>query len=795
MMLNAFCKAKRDKRCGCDQRVNAIGGEYCDYHQYCNNFTDEQKDLVNTGKAERCKDCTKWHFNKNVNTNVYNSICFDCLKRCEWYNDVPMSQNKNRKDRLVGVDKFIKCNVFTKGKTLCCKDHDYAKDYNDDDKKIVSNCKRCNYVKILNDTFHCDKCSDFLKMVEAKHKEKEINLSTNNCIATPYGTQCRNSKKEGEYCDSHKFIPSKTIDNIAEGKKMCEKYGKDYDILDKYIYCSNCGISFLHGSSITSNKALSNKCPCCILHLRKKETERDRGDRRVYHNKYDKSKPGKERKIRFRENNPEKIYEYYTNYRAKKMADNIDEYRKHNAEVARAWRAKNPEYQQKANSIQKINIPYKYGCYKTSANDKGRVFELTYELCEQFFLDDCFYCGCKVDKDKFLHGIDRCDNNIGYTIDNCVPCCVMCNMMKGSIFNVESFILASSNILINLGIIEDEKTNIVFNYKQPKSFNGYKKSAESRNHNFLLTKEQFYSIIVNDCYLCGKQADGNYNGIDRVNNTDDYIIENCKACCGVCNFLKKNYNVSPFLEKMLRIYKFHCKNDKNITDDEIAKICQIATKLYFDRYDNINNNYSDVNNLLDNNDDNYSDAMMYENVYSHIYNDNETNRMNEYNALVLNAIDNDTLNQNLDTCLIGIINTINDDIDKNDTKQEIKKDTKKTIIIDNISSVGNNVTSNKKRAIVRKKEQKIIDQPSKDAKLIYNHTNPEYMKEKAKSNLLKKTERNLPKKTEKSKVGFTIEKIIDDFENEDSVHNNKITYDTHMINKKNGVKNLLDNKK
>lgn len=31
----------------------------------------------------------------------------------------------------------------------------------------------------------------------------------------------------------------------------------------------------------------------------------------------------------------------------------------------------------------------------------------------------------------FAHGIDRVDNSVGYTIENCVPCCTSCNFMKG----------------------------------------------------------------------------------------------------------------------------------------------------------------------------------------------------------------------------------------------------------------------------------------------------------------------------------------------------------------------------
>lgn len=67
-------------------------------------------------------------------------------------------------------------------------------------------------------------------------------------------------------------------------------------------------------------------------------------------------------------------------------------------------------------------------------------FELSREdiikLCQQ----NCYYCGeppkqklpeNRVKNGHFIHnGIDRKDNNIGYTMDNCVPCCTKCNMSK-----------------------------------------------------------------------------------------------------------------------------------------------------------------------------------------------------------------------------------------------------------------------------------------------------------------------------------------------------------------------------
>ncbi len=77
----------------------------------------------------------------------------------------------------------------------------------------------------------------------------------------------------------------------------------------------------------------------------------------------------------------------------------------------------------------------------------------------------------------------------------------------------------------------------------------YKKDAKIRNLSFELTNEQFKEFIIKPCYYCGadkpqKQMYNNwgevkYTGIDRVDNTKGYAVENCVPCCGKCNVIKK----------------------------------------------------------------------------------------------------------------------------------------------------------------------------------------------------------------------------------------------------------------
>ena len=88
----------------------------------------------------------------------------------------------------------------------------------------------------------------------------------------------------------------------------------------------------------------------------------------------------------------------------------------------------------------------KYINYKKSAKDRGYEFNLTLEEFTSLINKDCQYCG----KEGF--GVDRFDNSKGYTSDNCVPCCTMCNKVKSThdyddlMEHIEKMLIKDSNM-------------------------------------------------------------------------------------------------------------------------------------------------------------------------------------------------------------------------------------------------------------------------------------------------------------------------------------------------------------
>ena len=69
---------------------------------------------------------------------------------------------------------------------------------------------------------------------------------------------------------------------------------------------------------------------------------------------------------------------------------------------------------------------FKYYSYRKEARLRSHVFELTFEQFMSYWQKSCFYCGDSI----VTVGLDRVDNLKGYTLDNIVPCCAICNKMK-----------------------------------------------------------------------------------------------------------------------------------------------------------------------------------------------------------------------------------------------------------------------------------------------------------------------------------------------------------------------------
>lgn len=122
----------------------------------------------------------------------------------------------------------------------------------------------------------------------------------------------------------------------------------------------------------------------------------------------------------YREKNKEKHKNYIRLYRLK----NKEQYIKSN----RIWREKNRDKIRIYDEKRRKNPEVRYQKYISGAKVRGYEFSLTIDLFKKIIEGNCYYCG---QSDKI--GIDRKDNNIGYTELNSLPCCWSCNKFKRSL--------------------------------------------------------------------------------------------------------------------------------------------------------------------------------------------------------------------------------------------------------------------------------------------------------------------------------------------------------------------------
>lgn len=109
------------------------------------------------------------------------------------------------------------------------------------------------------------------------------------------------------------------------------------------------------------------------------------------------------------------------------------------------------------------------------------------------------------------------------------------------------------------------------------TLNQYKQNARIKDREFSLTYNDFVKITGSKCYYCNSELyliqktkavfPDEYkpiyihNGIDRIDSSKGYSIENSVPCCIKCNKSKSNLTLEEFKEHIIKIYN-HMKLEK-----------------------------------------------------------------------------------------------------------------------------------------------------------------------------------------------------------------------------------------
>ncbi len=110
-----------------------------------------------------------------------------------------------------------------------------------------------------------------------------------------------------------------------------------------------------------------------------------------------------------------------------------------------------------------------YNTYMKRANDKNLDFTLTKDMFITLTSGSCFYCS-KSNTTSHQNGIDRKNNDMGYTEENCVTCCGECNQMKAN--------LCAADFIQHCKLVSSYKCTITFDTTMTRTY----KTIKRRNN-------------------------------------------------------------------------------------------------------------------------------------------------------------------------------------------------------------------------------------------------------------------------------------------------------------------------
>ena len=128
----------------------------------------------------------------------------------------------------------------------------------------------------------------------------------------------------------------------------------------------------------------------------------------------------------YRQNNKELIKKIQKDY--------YDKHREARIKNAQNWQKNNKDIALKTRQAYLDTPQGRLTSVKASANTRKIEFKLTNQEAISIMENPCLYCSSI----KRI-GIDRLDSNECYEVDNCVPCCAMCNKMKNT-YSKDAFV-------------------------------------------------------------------------------------------------------------------------------------------------------------------------------------------------------------------------------------------------------------------------------------------------------------------------------------------------------------------
>ena len=182
---------------------------------------------------------------------------------------------------------------------------------------------------------------------------------------------------------------------------------------------------------------------------------------------------------------------------------------------------------------------------------------------EQFMLsiDTPVYRVIGLDKERNAH------SKLKYYLIQCKKC--------GTVFSRRGTVIENTLNAVQCSNCRKLRFGKPLNVLEYKMYCFYRSGARQRGIEWNLSEEEFKSLIKENCYYCGEEPSRHQsvsyrndfelvNGIDRIDSSKGYSIDNCVPCCNTCNLMKNTLPKDVFLNKVSQIYNRCVKNNNLI---------------------------------------------------------------------------------------------------------------------------------------------------------------------------------------------------------------------------------------
>lgn len=142
--------------------------------------------------------------------------------------------------------------------------------------------------------------------------------------------------------------------------------------------------------------------------------------------------------------------EYRATHKNKRRAQQLTpEYKAAKKVYDNAHHLLNTERKAKYQKTKRYNTETLWKRLNKAASSRGHIVTLTLSEFKGLLIQSCHYCGSALPRQGY--GVDRVDNSKGYTMDNVVACCTLCNWTKGAFLSHDEMMLVAAHRSTNLG--------------------------------------------------------------------------------------------------------------------------------------------------------------------------------------------------------------------------------------------------------------------------------------------------------------------------------------------------------